>query len=71
MSGQGQFQTRLNPWTARARKFLVTAATAVVILGNTWADGPEWLSPVAAGLGALLMYWVPNAPKYVDPRPKR
>lgn len=57
-----------NPWYRRAAKFLVTVGTAIVVLGNAWTDGPVWLAPVAATVGAVLTYWVPNAPKYSLPR---
>lgn len=68
MSTQGRYETPTNPWLARAAKFLVFLATAIVILGNAWADGPSWLPPVAAFVGAVVGYWVPNAPKYVNPQ---
>lgn len=57
-----------NPWLARARKFLIAGAAAVVEIGNVWVDGPEWLHPVATVAAAILLYTVPNAPTYRDPR---
>lgn len=72
MSGQnGQYERETNPWVSRARKFLVTLTFALVILGNSWVDGPAWIYPVAAVASTGLMYLVPNAPKYIDPRSKR
>lgn len=68
MTTQGRYETPTNPWAARAAKFLVMLCTAVVILATAWADGPTWLYPVAASVGAVIGYWVPNAPKYSDPR---
>lgn len=61
----------LNPWMSRARKFLVGVGTFVVIGANGWAEGPDWLYPLAAGIGAVLVYVVGNAPKYNDPRVSR
>jgi hypothetical protein len=57
-----------NSWVARARKFLIAAGTFLVVGTNAWAEGPEWLYPVAAGVGAVLVYVVGNAPKFTDPR---
>lgn len=60
-----------NLWVSHARKFLISAGTFIVIGTNAWQDGPEWLYPVAAGIGAVLVYVVGNAPKFVDPRASR
>lgn len=57
-----------NPWVQRARKFLVGVGTFVVVGANAWVDGPDWLYPLAAGIGAVLVYVVGNAPEYTDPR---
>lgn len=59
----------MNSWVARARKFLIASGTFLVVGTNAWAEGPDWLYPVAAGIGAALVYVVGNAPKFVDPRP--
>lgn len=67
MSNQGYLKdsTRQeNPWPARARKFLVAVAIALVEIANAWADGPAWLYTAAGIVGAVLVYAVPNAPKY-------
>jgi hypothetical protein len=61
-------QAPTNPWPQRARKVLIAGAVAVVEIGNAWANGPEWVYGVAAAVAAVLVYVVPNAPKYVDPR---
>ena len=57
-----------NPWVTRARKFLIAGALAVVEIANVWIGGPKWLYGAAAVLAMLLSYFVPNAPKYTDPR---
>ncbi len=63
--------TEPNPWLARARKFAIAGGVALVEVANVWAGGPEWLYAAAAVVGAGLIYRVPNAPKYKDPRPGR
>lgn len=57
-----------NPWLSRARKFIVASGVAVVEIATVWANGPEWLYVVAPVIGAGLVYYVENAPKFVDPR---
>jgi len=57
-----------NPWLARARKFLIASAVALVEIANVWVGGPEWLYAVAPVVGAGLVYAVGNAPEYTDPR---
>lgn len=57
-----------NPWVARAKKFLIAVAITIVEVANAWAGGPEWLYPAAAAVGTLILYRVPNAPTYKDPR---
>lgn len=57
-----------NSWVSRARKFLIALGTFLVVGANAWAEGPDWLYPIAAGVGAALVYKVGNAPKFVDPR---
>jgi hypothetical protein len=67
MSNQGYERassTPTNPWLARARKALVATGVALVEIANVWAGGPEWLYAVAPGVGAVLVYLTPNAPKY-------
>jgi hypothetical protein len=60
-----------NPWIDRARKGLIAAAVAAVEIANVWVGGPDWLYAVAAAAGAVLVYRVPNAPRFKDPRPGR
>lgn len=60
-----------NPWLSRAKKFLIAVLITVVEIANVWVDGPDWLYPAAAGAGAILLYFVKNAPKYQDPRPNK
>lgn len=57
-----------NPWLSRAKKFLIALAAAAVEIGNVWVGGPDWIHPVAAVAAAVLLYTVPNAPTYRDPR---
>lgn len=59
---------KTNSWVARAKKFLIAAGTFLVVGANAWAEGPDWLYPVAAGAGAVLVYVVGNAPEFSDPR---
>lgn len=59
-----------NSWVSRAKKFLIAAGTFLVIGANAWAEGPDWLYPLAAGASAALVYVIGNAPKYADPRHK-
>jgi hypothetical protein len=57
-----------NPLVKRVAKGLIVAATALINIANVWADGPSWLYVVANVASVILTYYVPNAPKYKDPR---
>lgn len=57
-----------NPLVARIAKALVVLATMLVNVANVWLDGPDWLYVVANVAALFLTYYVPNAPKYKDPR---
>lgn len=57
-----------NPLVKRAAKALIVLATMLVNVANVWLDGPEWLYVAANVTALLLTYYVPNAPKYKDPR---
>lgn len=63
--------TEKNPWPARAKKFLIAGAVALVEIANVYANGPEWLYAAAAVAGSALVYVVRNAPEYKDPRRNR
>ena len=55
-------------WIARSRKLAIGGGVALIEIANVWATGPEWVYAAASVVGAALLYLVPNAPKYVDPR---
>lgn len=44
-------------------KFLVGAAAAVVTGLQPYYGGQHWFTALTAGIGAILVYLVPNAPK--------
>lgn len=60
-----------NPWLSRARKLLLSLipiAVGVIEIANVWPNGPTWLYTAAGVISAILIYFVPNAPKFKDPR---
>lgn len=68
MVNQDLNTAQTNPWIARSRKLALGIGVAAIEIANVWTTGPEWVYIAASGIGALLIYLVPNAPKYVDPR---
>ena len=48
-------------------KFIVGAAFAVLTALSPYFGHSEWFPAVSAGLGAILVYLVPNTPPPGDP----
>lgn len=59
-----EFLEYLIHYRGAIRKFFVALGAAIVVLLSVWADGSisgfEWLEVIAAFLGALGVYGVPN-----------